>query len=74
LFTFMALCTLAKRSSLPFMRASIAAVLSATASRHVHVVFSGCAENERAQMVSRVRLAVATSVFLQKWCGVRAVS
>jgi hypothetical protein len=69
----MALCTLAKRSSLPFMRASIAAVLSATASRHVNVV-SGCAENERAQMVSRVRLAVATSVFLQKWCGVRAVS
>jgi len=58
----MAFCTLAKRSSVPFMRASSAAVLSDTASRHV---VSGCAEKERGRMISHVRFAIIR-VLLQK--------
>jgi hypothetical protein len=47
------------------MRASSAAVLSATASRHCA---EGCAENVRARiMISDVRFAVAASVLLQEW-------
>jgi hypothetical protein len=45
------------------MRASSAAVLSDTASRHV---VSGCAEKERGRMISHVRFAII-SVLLQEW-------
>jgi hypothetical protein len=49
------------------MRASSAAVLSDTASRHV---VAGCAEKERALMISHVCFAI-TSGLLQK--GMREV-